>query len=110
MSATIDRQQISDTIAPFIEAIDEHRVEQGETSWTAYIFGAHAVCGDWWLQISSDVHQYASLLLRVPANAVVEDAVATLELWRPGVGHALTTLTVPLPHVGGCIPYASPQS
>ena len=98
--------RVDEAVGGFVGAIDECPIEQGGATWKAYVVGVHAVAQDWWLQISSDKHPCASLLLRIPPGALIADAVATLQLWQPTLGRALTTLTVLPAHIGQCLTFA----
>ena len=79
---------------PLAAALEGRHVEGRFRHWIARVHGVHRDERAWWIQISRDGDESASVVLRCSPRATVEQAAAVLGHWQPITAHSLHVLNV----------------
>ena len=80
-------------IGPLAAAL-EGRPVRGRLEWVARVNGVYLDERAWWIQVSRDGDDTASVVLRCSHRATVEQAAAALGHWQPTTTLSLLVLNV----------------
>ena len=80
-------------LGPLAAALEGRQVT-GRLDWVARVNGVHLDERDWWIQVSRDGDDTASVVLRCSHRATVEQAAAALGHWQPARTLSLLVLNV----------------
>ena len=83
-------------LGPLAAALEGRRVEGRVRQWVARVHGVHLDERAWWIQVSREGDESASVVLRCSHRATVEQAAAVLRLWQPTRTLSLHVLNVML--------------
>ena len=72
----------------------EGRQVDGRSNWVARVHGVHLDERAWWIQVSREGDESASVVLRCSHRATVEQAAAVLGHWQPTTALSLLVLNV----------------
>ena len=81
-------------LGPLAAALEGRQVEGRLRHWVARVHGVHLDERAWWIQISREGDESASVVLRCSHRATVEQAAAVLGHWRPTRTLSLLVLNV----------------
>ena len=84
----------SPNLSPLAAALEGRQVEGRSRHWVARVHGVHLDDRAWWIQISRDGDESASVVLRCSHRATVEQAAAVLGHWQPTTALSLLVLNV----------------
>ena len=80
-------------IGPLAAALEGRQVT-GRLKWVARVHGVHLDERTWWIQVSREGDDTASVVLRCSHRATVEQAAAVLGHWQPTTTLSLLVLNV----------------
>ena len=80
-------------LGPLAAALEGRQVT-GRLKWVARVHGVHLDERAWWIQVSRDGDDTASVVLRCSHRATVEQAAAVLGHWQPTTTLSLLVLNV----------------
>ena len=80
-------------IGPLAAALEGRHVT-GRLKWVARVHGVHLDDRAWWIQVSREGDETASVVLRCSHRATVEQAAAVLGHWQPTTSLSLLVLNV----------------
>ena len=80
-------------VGPLAAALEGRQVT-GRLEWVARVNGVHLDERAWWIQVSRDGDDTASVVLRCSHRATVEQAAAALGQWQPARTLSLLVLNV----------------
>jgi hypothetical protein len=83
-------------LGPLATALEGRMVEGLVRQWVARVHGVHLDERAWWIQVSREGDESASVVLRCSHRATVEQAAAVLRLWQPTRTISLRVLNVML--------------
>ena len=92
MHAVADFSQTG--LGPLAAALEGRHVEGLFRHWVARVHGVHLDERAWWIQISREGDDSASVVLRCSHRATVEQATAVLGHWQPTTALSLLVLNV----------------
>lgn len=92
MHATADFSKTG--LGPLAAALEGRHVEGRFRHWVARVHGVHLDERAWWIQISREGDDSASVVLRCSHRATVEQAAAVLGHWQPTTTLSLLVLNV----------------
>jgi len=81
-------------LGPLAAALEGRHVEGLFRHWVARVHGVHLDERSWWIQISREDDDSASVVLRCSHRATVEQATAVLGHWQPTTTLSLLVLNV----------------
>jgi len=81
-------------LGPLAAALEGRQVEGRFRHWIARVHGVHLDERAWWIQISREGDESASVVLRCSHRATAEQAAAALGHWRPTRTLSLLVLNV----------------
>ena len=80
-------------IGPLAAALEGRQVT-GRLEWVARVRGVHLDDRAWWIQVSREGDDTASVVLRCSHRATVDQAAAALGHWQPNPTRSLLVLNV----------------
>ena len=81
-------------LGPLAAALEGRQVEGLFRRWVARVHGVHLDERVWWIQISREGDESASVVLRCSPRATAEQAAAVLGHWQPTTSLSLLVLNV----------------
>jgi len=81
-------------LGPLAAALEGRRVHGRRSRWVARVHGVYLDERAWWIQVSRDGDESASVVLRCSHRATVEQAAAVLGHWQPTTTLSLLVLNV----------------
>ena len=81
-------------LGPLAAALEGRHVEGRVRHWVARVHGVHLDERAWWIQISREGDETASVVLRCSHRATAEQAAAVLGHWQPTTASSLLVLNV----------------
>ena len=81
-------------LGPLAAALEGRHVEGRFRHWVARVHGVHLDERAWWIQISREGDDSASVVLRCSHRTTVEQAAAVLGHWQPTTTLSLRVLNV----------------
>ena len=81
-------------LGPLAEALEGRQVEGRFRHWVARVHGVHLDDRSWWIQVSREDDETASVVLRCSHRATADQAAAVLGHWQPNTSLSLLVLNV----------------